>query len=79
LPKPKKLVTYGIYSKFRNPIYIGLSLTVIGWSLLIADITFYIITLFIVISCILRAKLEEKVLEGKFGKNYDKYKRKTWI
>jgi protein-S-isoprenylcysteine O-methyltransferase Ste14 len=79
LPKAKKLVNTGIYSKISHPIYLGLSLTMISWSFLINSVILGILTIIVIISCILRAKLENKVLRKKFGKKYLNYKNKTWF
>ena len=79
LPAPKKLITHGIYSKFRNPIYIGLSLTVIGWSFLIRNKWVFIFAFFIVVSSVVRAYLEDKELMRKFGELYKEYKKRTWF
>lgn len=78
-PKLKKLVTHGIYSKIRHPIYIGLSLTIFGWALLIDSLIFWIFVIFIITFLIYRMQKENKFLEKKLGKKYRKYKNKTII
>lgn len=77
MPKANKLIKKGIYSKFRHPIYVGLSLLLIGWMLIFNHWIAYIICSITIIVQIIRAHFEEKILEEKFGKEYTKYKKET--
>jgi protein-S-isoprenylcysteine O-methyltransferase Ste14 len=77
--KAKKLVTKGIYSKIRHPIYVGLTLTLVGWAFYIPCPVWAIASIVAVIIFIVRARKEEKVLSNKFGKRYQKYKQKSWF
>ena len=79
LPKAKKVVQTGIYSKIRHPIYFGLSLTLIGWIFLIRTEVSIILSIIVILSLIARAYYEEKILIKKFGKEYLKYKKETWF
>jgi len=77
--RAKKLVTTGLYSKFRNPIYLFRGIAFVGlfiaWGKLIPLICF----LLIYPLQILRAKREGKVLEEAFGDEYRRYKARTWF
>ncbi len=77
--RAKKLVTTGLYSKFRNPIYLFRGIAFVGlfiaWGKLIPLICF----LLIYPLQILRAKREGKVLEEAFGDEYRRYKASTWF
>jgi protein-S-isoprenylcysteine O-methyltransferase Ste14 len=77
--KAKKLVTKGIYSKIRNPIYLGLLLTMVGWAIYIPCPFWAVASLISIPIFIIRPKNEEKVLAEKFGKKYKDYKKKTWF
>ncbi len=79
LPKAKKLVTTGIYSWIRHPIYIGICLMLVSWSFLLNYMPLYIFTLLTIIFSVLRARAEEEVLLKKFGKDYLNYRRKTFL
>ena len=74
------LVTTGLYSKFRNPIYLfgGLAYggLFIAWGKAIP-----LIFIFLVYPSyqFLRAKKEAKILEAAFGDEYRRYKASTWL
>jgi len=72
------LVTTGIYSRIRNPMYLGFILWVIGFPLFMqAFIT--LLSAIIWVPCfICWKKLEEKELEKKY-EGYKEYKDKTWF
>ncbi len=71
------LVTTGIYSKFRNPMYIGIILIHIGFPIasksLLTLISVLIWTPFIFIW----KHMEEKDLEKRFGMEYVEYKKRV--
>ena len=79
-PKAKALVTRGLYSKFRNPIYLfgGLAYggLFIAWGKaapLIAFVLLYPVYQFS------RVRRESQVLEKAFGDEYRRYKASTWL
>ena len=78
-PSVKKLVTSGIYSKISHPLYLGISLTLIGLAIIYQKIWFVIIDLIIVIYFFNRMHIENKYLIKRLGRQYKDYKRKTWI
>lgn len=78
-PEARSLVTTGLYSKFRNPIYLFAGIAFAGlfiaWGKIIPTILFlagYSVQM-------LRAKKEAKVLEDAFGEEYRRYKATTWF
>ena len=75
----KTLVTTGLYSKFRHPIYLFGGIAYLGlfisWGKLIPLLCF----LLIYPVEILRARKEERVLEKTFGEEYRRYKASTWF
>jgi protein-S-isoprenylcysteine O-methyltransferase Ste14 len=74
-----KLVTHGIYSKIRNPIYVFGMVLVAGLVLIIHQPLLWLIFLALAIMQILRARREAQVLEAAFGDEYRDYRRKTWF
>ncbi len=69
--KATTLVTTGIYSRIRNPIYLFGAVMILG-----------IIILFLAVLIplqVVRSRKEERVLTEKFGAEYLEYKRKTWF
>jgi len=71
-----KLITTGVYSRVRHPIYLGNNIYFMGWSLTwSATYCFYLIPLIIFLNW-LQAVLEEKyILEKEFGDEYREYKK----
>ena len=75
----RQLVTHGLYSKLRNPIYFFGGLAYFGgllalqiWPLLVAWLAMTPIQ-------ILRVRREEKVLADAFGPAYEEYRARTWF
>jgi protein-S-isoprenylcysteine O-methyltransferase Ste14 len=75
----RKLVTHGLYSKIRNPVYLFGAMALSGLVLAIGRPIFLIGLLLIVPIQIKRARAESKVLEDKFGDAYRDYRRSAWF
>jgi protein-S-isoprenylcysteine O-methyltransferase Ste14 len=78
-PKARQLVTHGIYSRIRNPIYVFSTILLAGVVLFTAKPGYLVIVLAIVVVQVFRARAEAGVLEEKFGDEYREYRRKTWF
>jgi protein-S-isoprenylcysteine O-methyltransferase Ste14 len=74
-----KLVTKGLYNKFRHPIYYSGFLLALGICIFIHNLELFIILIIISFVQMRRMRSEEKVLEEKFGPEYLDYKKKTWF
>lgn len=79
VPKARALVTTGIYSRIRNPIYISGEIFMIGVATMLWKLYFLIILVVMIPIQILRARSEARVLEEKFGDEYREYRRRTWF
>ena len=75
----KELVTRGLYSKIRNPVYVFGALFITGFFLLIGKPAWLLMLAVIVPLQIWRAHVEAKVLEEKFGDAYRAYRSGTWF
>jgi protein-S-isoprenylcysteine O-methyltransferase Ste14 len=75
----KQLVTHGLYSKIRNPIYFFGSLFIIGFILSFGRLRWLLVFVVIVPLQIWRMRKEADVLEGTFGEEYRKYHAQTWL
>jgi protein-S-isoprenylcysteine O-methyltransferase Ste14 len=76
--KAQNLVTSGVYSRIRNPIYVFGGLILAGVALYFRPI-FLVLFMLLIPMQIVRARREEKVLAEKFGEEYRQYKAKTWF
>jgi len=78
-PEAHQLVTHGIYSKIRNPIYVFGVLVLAGFALVLHRPVVWLVLVALVVMQVLRARREAKVLEAAFGDAYREYRRKTWF
>jgi protein-S-isoprenylcysteine O-methyltransferase Ste14 len=79
-PEARELITSGLYSKFRNPIYffssIGIVAMCLGMRWYPAALAYA--TLASAMQWV-RSRAEAKVLEARFGDEYRKYRSQTWF
>ena len=78
-PKAQTLVTHGLYSRFRSPIYLFGGLAIAGIFLYINQPLYLLIFVVLIPLQIDRARQEGRVLEAKFGDEYQQYKSRTWF
>lgn len=75
----KKLVTTGIYSRVRHPIYIFSSVIVLGFAFYFKNPWIASLLIVVLPGQFFRACHEEKVLIRAFGEAYLVYREKTWF
>ncbi len=77
--KASTLVTTGLYSRIRNPIYVFGGLAVAGFMLWINQPRMLLFFVVLIPMQLWRSRVEERVLTEKFGAQYLEYKKKTWF
>jgi len=73
------LVTAGVYSKIRNPIYVFGTAMFAGLVLVVQRPALWIFVVITIVGQIIRARREARVLEAAFGDSYREYRSKTWF
>ena len=73
------LVTTGIYSKIRHPMYFGLILLHVGYPFIFKSFAACLSTILWAGFIAIWKRFEEKNLERRFGQKYIDYKRQTWF
>ena len=79
LAKAKTLVTTGIYSRIRNPIYVFGAIFLLGIIIWMGRPRLLLIFAVLIPLQVVRSREEERVLTEKFGAAYLDYKQKTWF
>lgn len=77
-----KLITNGVFSFSRNPMYLGMVLILLGESILFGSLSPFLVTIvFMLILYFIFIKIEEEMLLEKFNGDYADYKNKVrcWI
>lgn len=78
-PKARRLVTTGLYARFRNPVYLFSALFLAGLSMFVSVWGPLVVAAVLIPVQLLRARLEAQVLGRAFGDEYRRYREKTWF
>jgi protein-S-isoprenylcysteine O-methyltransferase Ste14 len=77
--KATTLVTTGVYSRIRNPIYFFGAMFILGIIIWMGRPWLLLIFAVLIPLQVVRSRKEERVLTEKFGAAYLDYKQKTWF
>ena len=78
----ERLVTDGLYRYTRNPMYLGMLILLIGWTLWLGNpASLLLLPVFVIYLTVFQIKPEEAALSEKFGSDYDAYRRRVrrWL
>jgi protein-S-isoprenylcysteine O-methyltransferase Ste14 len=77
--KATELVTTGIYSRIRNPIYVSGVIFIVGLIVIVRRPILGLTLVVVIPLQIIRARREARILEVKFGDAYRQYRARTWF
>jgi protein-S-isoprenylcysteine O-methyltransferase Ste14 len=72
------LVTDGLYSRIRNPSYLGLLILSLGWALAFRSGAGVLLAALNIPPLVARMNSEERLLQAQFGREYEAYRARTW-
>jgi protein-S-isoprenylcysteine O-methyltransferase Ste14 len=78
-PDAKELVTKGLYSRIRHPMYVFVDVTFFGLVLALELYWLILLLVGLAICQTYQARREGKVLRQKFGQLYLDYRDRTWF
>ena len=73
-----RLETRGVYSTIRNPSYLGLLISSLGWVLAFRSVVGVILTATLLVPLVARIRAEEQLLREHFGPEYEACCARTW-
>jgi protein-S-isoprenylcysteine O-methyltransferase Ste14 len=73
-----ELVTDGLYRRIRNPSYLGLLISTLGWALAFRSLVGVLLTALLVVPLVARMRSEEALLGERFGEAYAAYRGRSW-
>jgi protein-S-isoprenylcysteine O-methyltransferase Ste14 len=73
------LVTNGLFSKLRHPMYLGFIFWVIGWVIYHGAVLSLFLGLIAIGNIIYWQRSEESELKSKYGETYLRYKKNKWF
>ncbi len=73
----QELVTTGIRSRVRHPIYLGHLCEVLGWCLGTGLIALYALAAFAIVTGFVMVRIEDRELEARFGESYRRYRERV--
>ena len=80
--KPTVLIETGVFKLSRNPMYLGMALLLLGAGFILGSVTSFVgVILFVAVMEMVFIPQEEKILQEKFGEEFEAYKKKVekWL
>jgi protein-S-isoprenylcysteine O-methyltransferase Ste14 len=78
-PQAKELVTHGLYSRIRNPIYFFVAVMWLGSIVALHLYWLFVPLLVLLVIQVFRVDREARVLQESFGQAYLDYRKQTWF
>ena len=72
-----RLITEGVYSYIRHPLYLGEIIRNIGLAVLFSSLYGLVVMIIANLFLVVRIQAEEKMLVSEFGEEYEEYKSRT--
>ena len=73
------LVTAGLFSKLRHPMYTGFILWILGWAIFHGSVVSLVVGFVGIGNILYWRRLEDENLEEWYGEDYRKYRQRTWF
>ena len=73
------LVTTGLYSRLRHPMYAGFILWIAGWVVCYGAVVSFCVGVLCIGNILYWRQLEERALTSCYGEDYRAYSRGTWF
>jgi len=73
----QQLVTQGIRTRIRHPIYLGHFCELLGWTIAFGTVSLFAVTAFAILTGAIMLPLEDRELEQRFGPAYRDYRAKV--
>ena len=73
------MVTTGLFSRLRHPMYLGFVLWITGWVIYRGAATSILLAPLGIASVLLWRRFEDEAMEARYGEVYRKYRERTWL
>lgn len=74
-----RLITTGLFSRLRHPMYTGFLFWIVGWSTYHGALTSFLVGLVGIGNILYWRQLEEQRLESYYGEAYRAFRKQTWF
>jgi protein-S-isoprenylcysteine O-methyltransferase Ste14 len=79
MPRATALVTHGLYSRIRNPMYVFLDVTLLGLIFALQLPWLLLLLAVLITGQVLQSRREARLLEQRFGPAFLAYRKQTWF